>query len=414
MATIQDIAKGNKMEQLDIRTKRDLIDRFLADNLEFEELAATLSKFNVFSALKITDAEIRHSNVLAWLLNPKESHGLGDIILRRVFSNVLLETEKDVEGLSAAEVELMDFVDIEIRREWRHIDLLIIDRNNKVVILIENKIKSGESPGQLSKYQQTVESEFPSFVLVPIFLTLNGIESTDKKAQNYISYNYIQLLSVLEAMYHQRESEMAESVAMFIKHYIETLRRITMQDERMVDLCKTIYRKHREAIDMVVEYGKTGVLQQAVEDVLSEDGEYELLSSRPCYVWFLPLTWTRVIPENGIAWKHLKRPVSIACWIEYYNNDISIHLELSKMDDPELRLSCVKKLQEAGFKFSKKAFDVNATYSRFFGASSTVSDMSDYEKVREAVEKLLKKAKAEFPKAQGVFNEVFGKHQPEK
>ena len=34
------------------------------------------NKFNIFKVLKLDNHEIRHSNFLAWLLNPKENHNL--------------------------------------------------------------------------------------------------------------------------------------------------------------------------------------------------------------------------------------------------------------------------------------------------------------------------------------------------
>ena len=94
------------------------LDRFLADNPELEQLSDRLGTFNVFRALKIERVEIRHSNALAWLLDPSESHGLGDVVLRRVLSNLLLESDTEVkrqtgskvEHLTAARVELMDFL----------------------------------------------------------------------------------------------------------------------------------------------------------------------------------------------------------------------------------------------------------------------------------------------------------------
>jgi len=397
------------MAQVD-ESKEATLDRFLADNPELEELSARLATFNVFRALRIENAENQHSNVLAWLLNPNESHGLGDIVLRRVFSNMLLESDMNIEGISAAEIELMDFADIEVRREDKHTDLLIIDRINKLVILIENKIYAGESPGQLVRYKKVIRNEFPSFTVVPVLLTLMGQESADDKAKDYISYSHLQLLGVLERLFVQRQPQLAEPVAMFLKQYMDTLRRLTMQDENLVELCKTIYRRHRDAIDLIVEYGMAGVGQQAVEDVLSEEGGYEIFYSRPNSVWFLPKSWSEIILENGIAWTHLKRPVSIACWFNFPRGKKMVRLiwEVSGMDDLQLRLACVKKLQKVGFNLTKKAFDENAKYSRFFSKSLKVSDITDYEAVREAVKKLLQRAKTEFPKAEKVFREVFG------
>ncbi len=391
------------------KKQKELIDIFLADNPELEELIDQLATFNVFRALKIENTEIRHSNVLGWLLDPSESHGLGDIILRRVLSNALLLSDKTIDHISPAQVELMDFYDVEVLREWKNIDLLVVDRINKIVILIENKIHSGESEGQLLKYIKTVNEEFASYSIVPIFLTLTGYESNDNEAEDYIAYSYVQLLSVLEKIFNQRQSQLAEPVAVFIKHYMETLRRLTMQDDSMVELCKTIYRKHREAIDTIVKYGMKGAGQQAVEDVLSKDGDYEILYSNPTRVWFLPRTWANLIPENGIALKHLERLVSIAIRIKFdtNKNKISGHFELSKMDDAELRLKCAEKLREAGFSLTKKAFDLDASYSRFWSKSHKVTDMTDYEEVQTIIEKLLTKAKIEFPKAEKVFQTVF-------
>jgi len=77
------------------------------------------------------------------------------------------------------------------------------------------------------------------------------------------------------------------------------------------------------------------------------------------------------------------------------------------MEDPALRLECIKSLKAAGFTLGKKAFDENATYSRFYGKTVKIKDETDYDEMRAAIEKLLEKAKIEFPKAEKVFRTVF-------
>jgi hypothetical protein len=69
------------------------LDNFLVNNVELEELSARLSTFNIFNVLRIENKEIRHSNALAWLIDPQESHGLGQIFLRRFLSTILLDNE---------------------------------------------------------------------------------------------------------------------------------------------------------------------------------------------------------------------------------------------------------------------------------------------------------------------------------
>ena len=383
------------------------IDRFLADNPEFESLSARISQFNVFRALDIEKAEIRHSNVLAWLLNPNESHGLSNIVLRRLLSNILLMSDKTIKGLSAAKVELQDLSDIEVLREWRNIDILIIDRLNKIILFFENKIYSGESTGQLAKYKQIVENEFPKFTIIPVFLTLTGQESSDKDAQDYISYSHTQLYLILSKLFEQRKSQLAEPVQVFMQHYLDTLRRLTMQDVELTNLCKTIYRKHREAIDLIVEYGMVSTFSQAAEDVFEAEGKFEILYTSPSHFWFLPGSWKDLIPENSIVWTSLKRQVSVCCWLKFSKGKLSCHFEVSKMDDPVLRLECVRSLQTAGFKLTQQAFKENATFSRFYGKIVKIKDETDYDEMSSAIARLLEKAKDEFPKVEKVLKEVF-------
>lgn len=50
----------------------------------FEQIEAKLSDFNAFETLGVVNTEIRHSNVLAWLLNPRENHGIGDVFIKKL------------------------------------------------------------------------------------------------------------------------------------------------------------------------------------------------------------------------------------------------------------------------------------------------------------------------------------------
>lgn len=393
----------------DTGRQQAVLDRFLADNPELEQLSARLATFNVFRALKVERVEIRHSNTLAWLLDPSESHGLDDVFLRRILSNMLLESGADVAGLTAARVELMDFQDVEVRREWRHIDVLVIDRGNELVVLIENKIGAGEGRGQLTRYREIVSHEFPSFTILPVFLTLDGQSSEDESATNYISYSHAQLLAVLEGIVNQRSSQMPEAVVTFLTQYIETLRRLTMQDQALIELCRTIYRRHREAIDLIVEYGAGSLFNEIATQIIGEDGGCEILRASAKEVWFLPLSWGKVVPENGTAWRHLARPVSVACWVAQLGGRerARIIFEVSAMDDPGLRMACVVALRDAGFKLTKQAFKEDAKYSRFYRTTQAVPDWTDEGALSDAMRKLFARAKERFSEVEAILRGVF-------
>lgn len=69
----------------------------LADR-NFISLSDEISGFSPFKVLKLESHEIRHSNVLAWLFNPNESHNLGTKFLEQflyaVASNLDEKSEK--------------------------------------------------------------------------------------------------------------------------------------------------------------------------------------------------------------------------------------------------------------------------------------------------------------------------------
>jgi len=54
-----------------------LLEALIVDNPDLERLEALLEQFNIFEALGVVWVELRHSDFLAFPLNPRQSHGLG-------------------------------------------------------------------------------------------------------------------------------------------------------------------------------------------------------------------------------------------------------------------------------------------------------------------------------------------------
>lgn len=397
---------------LSTTNEREALDRFLGDNPELEELSARLAKFNAFRVLRIERAEIRHSNVLAWLLDPAGSHGLGRTVLRRMLSSILLDAGKNVDSVSAAHIELMDFSDVEIRREWRNIDLLVIchDETDRLVFLVENKLLSGEHSDQLRRYMNVARAEFPDYSIVPVYLTLQGDEpSEDAGEAGYIPWSHVQLLNTLELIGQQRRDQLTPDVAAFLGDYLSTLRGITMQDEELVDLCKRIYRKHREAIELIVEHGEVDEFAATIAEVLADHEELQPIGKAPT-TWFVPRSLIGVVPKTAVSFGNWKEsPTCVACWFSQNKNKgtISLVLETTKTDNAERGLELRRKLRDSGFKLTKKAFTLDATFSRFRKLNRP-ADLEDVDSIRENAEALLAKAKDDFKKLEKVCRSVFG------
>lgn len=382
--------------------ERQLINRFLADNPELEELSAKLSEFNIFRVLKIEDHEIRHSNTLAWLLDPEESHGFGDHVLKRLLSNILLTAANPPENISAADIELQNLSDIEVRREWMHLDIAVIDRGNHFVLLLENKVYAKESRGQLRRYRQAVEKEFPGYKVIPVFLTLDGCEAEEEE---FVAYGYPQLLGVIERIYYFRKTQLSASVSTFVEHYLTILRGLTMSDSDLVKLCQTVYRKHREAIDLILKHGMSTQFQEVAEKVLRKTGKFKILDVGSTWVWFIPNSWERYLPTDGTSWDfdNTETKYGVMCWMILTDKKIRLVFEVGGMKDSDRRIKYIKALMAAGFKLRKAALEPDATYSRFVSLTNTVQDPSDPEEIEEAVEKLLGKVDSDFERAAKAF-----------
>src|SRR2546427_12681940 len=120
----------------------EALERFVVENDDLLQLESHIGRFNIFDALGITRVEIRHSNFLAFVLDPAESHGQGQLFLRAVLMDFLKNATPELRPLSPIDLDGTDLRGVEIKREWKNIDVLITCRKPQFVVVIENKVGS--------------------------------------------------------------------------------------------------------------------------------------------------------------------------------------------------------------------------------------------------------------------------------
>lgn len=229
-------------EQDDEKVLKD----FLLDIECLDPLAEWTSKFNLFDILKITRTEIRHSNILSWLLNPNENHGLGDGILRGFIQYVATTFIEDTDIFDTL---LMDCHDFTIQREWHHIDILAVSMSEKFILCIENKIDSGEHDNQLNRYRKSVEDVYPGYKKMYVFLSPEGVEASEP--DYWCSMSYQDVLSIIENV--RKKVKLLPDAELLIDNYVEAIRRDIVGDERLAQICAEIYAKHQKALDLIFE-----------------------------------------------------------------------------------------------------------------------------------------------------------------
>lgn len=301
----------------------EALERFVAENDDLLELEARIGRFNVFDALNVVRAEIRHSNFLAWLLNPSSSHGQGDLFLKSVSMDILRKARSQGidQAVSPVKLDAHDLHSIEVRREWRNIDLLVISHDPAFVFLIENKIGSSEHSNQLERYEKLVRDEFPTTSIQCVFLTKDGDEASKG---NWVLYTYEDLHRSLARAVKQASGSLGADVAVVVNHYLDLIGTRFMENREIVELCQRIRANHRRAIDLIIEHtgGDAEPLLQAFADRVRKDFPglvIAAVTSRD--VRAVPKSWLEVLPsigdgEDPRAWLAVRFvTVNSRCWL---------------------------------------------------------------------------------------------------
>lgn len=283
-------------------TDFDVLKAFLLDIECLSPLDEWTSKFNLFDVLKITRTEIRHSNVLTWLLSPNENHGLADRVLRGLIQYIV--SSENSQQFDVFSTLLMDLYSFVFQREWRNIDILAVSDKEKFVICIENKIDSSEHDDQLNRYRAIIDHTYPSYQKVFIYLTPSGAPASDET--NWISVGYDDVLNILDNAV--KQVELLPEAAMLINNYIDTIRRDIVKDERLAQICAEIYAKHGKALDLIFEHrpDRASIIAQIIQTWCYEKQRAGLLvvDTDKCsktYTRFKTPFMTKLLPDKENA-----------------------------------------------------------------------------------------------------------------
>lgn len=236
-------------------SKETLLQALIMDP-QLERLEDLLAEFNLFDVLKIGRREVQHSATLAWLLDPRGSHGLRSYFVHKFLQMAAaLARDQGTAVISPLDVDNWHLDDLEVATERHKIDILLVDQTDRFVCLIENKVGTGEHSDQLSRYLRAVEKEYPNLLPFPIFLTPDGTPPDDEDdAGRYVSISYQTVADLLDQTLETRGSTIGVSVSSFIQQYRSTLRRhVLSTGDNIDDLALQVYRNHRAAFDLILQ-----------------------------------------------------------------------------------------------------------------------------------------------------------------
>ena len=230
--------------------------RALRRDPDLKRLEELLGEFNLFDVLNIWHLESQHSWVIAWLLDPRGSHGLNDYFLRAFLTQAASTAQyRGAPVPSPDDVAGWRFSSVEVARERFYMDILALSEDDHLACIIENKIFSHEIPGQLQWYLETVRKTYPSLTPFPIFLTPDGrepLEERDRKC--YVPFGYGQVADIIDRTLGACGPTISAPVYSFLEQYTRTLRRHILDAPTDIDeLAFRLYVNHRDALDLILK-----------------------------------------------------------------------------------------------------------------------------------------------------------------
>lgn len=253
------------------------LENFICNNKDLAELEKMFEKFNIFDCLKLSNNEIRHSNFLGWLLNPSETHGFGDYFLKEFLKKVLYQNKKQIADFKGSynlpsifDIDTWDMSDIEVRREFKNIDILLIDETNKFILVIENKIWTSQHDNQLSRYKSIVDEGFSDDEYKKLCIYLKP--DFEKVEEPYIYVSYSAVIEAIASLLEDKKDKMSVEIFTIIAHYKEILERDIMKEDDIKAICKRIYSNHKTAIDLINKYANcTNEISELLKEVIREN-----------------------------------------------------------------------------------------------------------------------------------------------
>lgn len=406
-------------------------ENLFVNNESMARIEAYLNRFNPIRVMKMEHMEIRHSAILAWLLNPRETHGFEDGFLKAFLSEAL-RGEAHSSGITALDINRADLRDAEIRTEWHQIDIFIQSPLNKWVFIIENKFHSKQYKGQLKNYAKKVRDIFSEQLdelkICGVFLSLHYEEP--EEGSEFVALNYETIVEVLASLLDRRAYQVTDEIKIFVTHYLNTLKDATgmnAEQNKMESLARELYKEHKRVLDFVIEHGASTDFALAARTLIGGDPDEDKevkIRKREFYFSFLsnnllsfiPVDWYWAIvgeDEKQDHWEGCQdwwMGYPIICWLELRpskkdssKGQLWLYAEVGPLKKHEIRKHLIEIIDKRGKAFQLKtgfqstAKEEGKRYSKFFKKNSiAVSDFYDSEVIGKAIKDLLLKFDEEF------------------
>ena len=285
------------------------------------------AEFDALAFAGVSRSEAFHSKVLAWLLDPRGSHGAGEHFLRGFLLQATAQAGSARIGTGPLAVNAaFDWSATRVRREWAHavdgdkgyLDILLLNEEAAFLCAVENKIGSSEHDEQLTRYRKALVNQYPDFDRHHVFLTPGGTLPYRTEEQRWWTpVEYSQVLRLVEETRKNSANPVPKDVGVFLQQYSTTLRRkiVSDVDTNAQQRARQIYLTHREAIEFLIENKPDLVSEMSQLFAKAIDGQeaWKADWKQPDLVFFRSADWDRFEAfKTGTGWGDFKSLVTFA------------------------------------------------------------------------------------------------------
>lgn len=224
--------------------------------------------YNLFSILRIEGSELKHSALIANLLDPKGSHGCGDAFLRAFFEIALKERAYPFEECTLPHSYTEYYTGPIADDTGGRIDILVKSKSSHYGLIIENKIYAGDQDKQLTRYDNYGKETFGADGYLLVYLTLYGYdaskESTATKSAEEVGYLRLSYAEDILRWLEQcvRLADNKPLVRESLNQYIRTIKQLTYQDMNQENI-QTI-------IDLAVDHPEVVATLSSKRDAIAQ------------------------------------------------------------------------------------------------------------------------------------------------
>ena len=243
-----------------------------------------------------------NSRIISWLLKPSAHHRQAGHFIAALLNATMAPTPLLAADWSTAQVFLEWRKDVD--EQWGYLDILILNRDYRNLIAIENKTFSQEHSNQLTRYRRALADAYPGFARHHIFLSPAGLPANlerDRKHWQPASYSVIH-----NAIQEILETGVAEPNAnALLQIYATTIRKNVMPDTSIDRQARRIYLEHREALDRILAKKPNWIeeTKPMLREAVSKHSFWKLDREEAQFVRFRAAEWDEFpSSRTGTGW----------------------------------------------------------------------------------------------------------------